>query len=119
MYGLKGQLVMEGDKFTYPVPIGTAQLLVQWDGFPQTINAAVQQAPVSDALINPATFGFSGAKFKAAAGTSITAQVTDASSAPAGANCGYLLAGYLVPTTPSQSSASFPVRGTLKSPRRR
>jgi len=110
---------LNGFCFTYPVQVGTAQLLVQWNGSPQTINLPIQQAPVSNALINPATFGFSGAKYKASAGTSITAQVTDASSPPDGANCAYLLSGYLVPITPSQASASLPGSGTLKSPGRR
>lgn len=104
--------------FTYPVPLGTAQLLVQWEVYPETINAPIQQAPVSNALINPGTFGFSGAKYKASAGTSITAQVTVGSSTPTGANCSYLVTGYLVPSTASEPAASLP-SGTVRGPRRR
>ena len=110
---------INGMCFTGVVPVGTAQLLLQWGGVPDTVNFPVSQDLNSNALINPATFGFSGMKFRSDAGSTITGLVTDTSTPPDGSNCTYLVGGYLVPTAVAQSSASFPGRGNLKSYRRR
>jgi hypothetical protein len=94
----------------------TAQLVAQWAGMTQNytasitaVNAAVYANGGSFILTVAFDWNVTGAKFYAAAGTSVTASVISSSGNPGDA-CTYSISGYLVPT--SATSPTLGVRGT-------